>query len=203
DDVLLDVQKVHEPPVPRHRRVDQFVQDLLDPFLDLLVVHLVHDRDPSASGEIIRPRRSRGIHRLSGVFRYDSSIGRKGGARGEDVEGGQVLTLYRVKLSTNVERVALAMAHRGLRAESHYVPFEERAEIRRVSGQDLVPVLVDDGKVVIDSMEIVRYLEEHFPNTPHLYPAEPARKADCLVFIDWFNRVWKRPPNEITAELEK
>ena len=114
-----------------------------------------------------------------------------------------MLTLYRVKLSTNVERVALAMAHKGLRAESIYVPYEERAEIRRVSGQDLVPVLVDDGKVVIDSMEIVRYLDEHFPNTPHLYPAEPARKADCLVFIDWFNRVWKRPPNEITAELEK
>ena len=24
-----------------------------------------------------------------------------------------------------------------------------------------------------------------------------------LLFIDWFNRVWKRPPNEMTEELEK
>ena len=24
-----------------------------------------------------------------------------------------------------------------------------------------------------------------------------------FVFIDWFNRVWKRPPNEIEAELTK
>jgi glutathione S-transferase len=24
-----------------------------------------------------------------------------------------------------------------------------------------------------------------------------------LIFIDWFNRVWKRPPNEIDAEMSK
>jgi glutathione S-transferase len=114
-----------------------------------------------------------------------------------------VLTLYRVKYSTNVERVALALAHKNLRAESVWVPFEDRAEIRRVSGQDLVPVLVDGDRVVIDSMEIVRYLEERFPEAPRLYPEQPARRADCLLFIDWFNRVWKRPPNDMEAELEK
>jgi glutathione S-transferase len=112
--------------------------------------------------------------------------------------------LYRVYLSLNVERVALALAHKGLEAESIEVPYTDRTEVRKVSGQDLVPVLVeDDGTVVCDSMEIVRHLEERYPDTPRLYPADPARKAECLVFIDWFNRVWKRPPNEITAELEK
>ncbi len=114
-----------------------------------------------------------------------------------------MLTLYRVKLSTNVERVALALAHKGLRVESVWVPFDDRTKVRKVSGQDLVPVLVDDGKVVIDSMEIVRYLEERFPGTPPLYPKDAARRADCLLFIDWFNRIWKRPPNEIAVELEK
>ncbi len=114
-----------------------------------------------------------------------------------------MLQFYRVKLSTNAERVALALAHKGLKVESIWIPYEDRSEVRRVSGQDLVPVLVDDGKAVIDSMEIVRYLEERFPNTPLLYPSDLARKADCLLFIDWFNRVWKRPPNEIYAELEK
>ncbi len=114
-----------------------------------------------------------------------------------------MLTLYRLKLSTNVERVALALAHKGLEAESIWVPYDDRALVRKVSGQDLVPVLVDDGKVVIDSMEIVRYLEDRFPGAPQLYPRDAARRADCLLFIDWFNRVWKRPPNEIEAELEK
>ncbi|HMC83262.1 MAG TPA: glutathione S-transferase N-terminal domain-containing protein, partial [Candidatus Polarisedimenticolia bacterium] len=68
-----------------------------------------------------------------------------------------MLQFYRVKLSTNAERVALALAHKGLKVESIWIPYEDRSEVRRVSGQDLVPVLVDDGKAVIDSMEIVRY----------------------------------------------
>ena len=114
-----------------------------------------------------------------------------------------MLTLYRVDMSTNVERVALALAHKGLKAKSVVMPFGERALVRKVSGQDLVPVLVDDGRVVIDSMEIVRYLEEKFTDTPPLYPKDPARRADCLVFIDWFNRVWKRPPNDMEAELTR
>ena len=114
-----------------------------------------------------------------------------------------MLTLYRVEMSTNVERVALALAHKGLKVKSVVMPFGDRTEVRKVSGQDLVPVLVDDGKVVVDSMEIVRYLEEKFADTPPLYPKDPARRADCMVFIDWFNRVWKRPPNDMEAELTK
>ena len=114
-----------------------------------------------------------------------------------------MLTLYRVDLSTNVERVALALAHKGLKVESVVMPFEDRTRVRKVSGQDLVPVLVDDGRVVIDSMEIVRYLEDRFPDSPRLYPKDPGRRAECFVFIDWFNRVWKRPPNDMEAELTK
>ena len=114
-----------------------------------------------------------------------------------------MLTLYRMKWSTNCERVEMALAHKGLKIESIWVKDEDRSAVRKASGQDLVPVLVDDGKVVIDSMEIVRHLEERFPNTPRLYPEPPAPRADCLLFIDWFNRVWKRPPNDMEAELSK
>jgi glutathione S-transferase len=111
-----------------------------------------------------------------------------------------MIRLYRFPLSTNVERVALALAHKGLRIESVLIDPADRAEVRRVSGQDLVPVIDDDGKVVYDSMEIVRYLEERYPDRP-LYPRDPARRAEMLIFIDWFNRVWKRPPNDIEAEM--
>jgi glutathione S-transferase len=114
-----------------------------------------------------------------------------------------VLKLYTVHLSANAERVTLALAHKGLSAETIQVPSDDRTEVRRVSGQDLVPVLVDGERVVFDSMEIVRYLEDRFPGRPSLYPADPARKAECLLFIDWFNRVWKRPPNEMAEEMEK
>jgi glutathione S-transferase len=110
-----------------------------------------------------------------------------------------LIRLYRAPYSTNVERVALALAHKGLAVESVVIDYSDRSVVERVSGQGLVPVLDDDGTIVVDSMEIVRYLDAKVPDPP-LYPADEARRAEMLVFVDWFNRVWKGPPNEIEAE---
>ncbi len=113
-----------------------------------------------------------------------------------------VLTVYRVPFSTNVERVALAAAHKGVALEYVDVPYDDRAAVVRVSGQELVPVLVDGDLVLHDSPAILEHLEERFPEPP-LYPADAARRAEVRVFVDWFNRVWKRPPNLIYDEETK
>jgi glutathione S-transferase len=113
-----------------------------------------------------------------------------------------VIRLYRARFSTNSERVALALAYKGLEAEPVWIEYSDRSQVEAVSGQGLVPVLDYDGEVIADSMEIVRFLEERHPQPP-LFPREPERRAEVLVFVDWFNRVWKRPPNEIEAELSK
>jgi glutathione S-transferase len=113
-----------------------------------------------------------------------------------------VIRLYRARFSTNVERVALALAHKGLEAESVWISYEDRGEVERVSGQGLVPVIVDDGTVVADSMAIVEYLDARYPQAP-LLPSDEARRAEVLLFADWFNRVWKGPPNEIEALLSE
>jgi glutathione S-transferase len=113
-----------------------------------------------------------------------------------------VLTVYRVPFSTNVERVALAAAHKGIELAYVDVPYDDRTEIVRVSGQELVPVLVDGDRVITDSPVILDHLEERFPE-PALYPADPARRAEVRVFVEWFNGVWKRPPNLIAAEEEE
>jgi glutathione S-transferase len=108
--------------------------------------------------------------------------------------------LYRARFSTNVERVALALAHKGLSAESVWIEYSDRSPVEAVSGQGLVPVLIDDdGTVVTESMDIVRYIDERHPDRP-LYPADPARREEILVFIDWFNAVWKVAPNAIEAD---
>jgi glutathione S-transferase len=109
------------------------------------------------------------------------------------------LRLYRFSFSTNVERVALALAHKGLDVESVWIDPADRSEVMRLSGQELVPVLVDGDRVVSDSTAILEHLEERFPERP-LYPADPARRTELRLFVDWFNRVWKRPPNLIVAE---
>lgn len=111
----------------------------------------------------------------------------------------RVLRVYRIPFSTNVERVSLALAHKGLDVEWEDVDPADRGPVERLSGQPLVPVLVHDERVLADSTVILHYLEELQPEPP-LFPRDDARRAELEVFLDWFNRVWKRPPNEIEAE---
>ncbi len=113
-----------------------------------------------------------------------------------------MMRLYRIPYSTNVERVALALAHKGLEVESVWVDPNDRSVVERVSGQRLVPVIDDDCTIYADSTLILAYLEASYPDPP-LYPRNPARRAELEIFIDWFNRVWKRPPNAIETELRQ
>jgi glutathione S-transferase len=113
-----------------------------------------------------------------------------------------VITLYRAPFSTNVQRVAIALALKGLEVESVVISYEDRSPVEAVSGQGLVPVIVDDGDVIADSTRILRYLDERYPQ-PALFPTEPARRAELDVFLEWFNEVWKYPPNAMERELEK
>ena len=61
-------------------------------------------------------------------------------------------------------------------------------------------MLEHDGAVVVDSTEIIRYLERLQPE-PCLWPTDAARATELDVFLDWFNRLWKAWPNQIEAEL--
>ena len=60
----------------------------------------------------------------------------------------------------------------------------------------------DQGIVVTDSTRILLYLEKQYPQ-PALFPAEPTRRAELELFVDWFNRVWKRWPNTIERDSRR
>lgn len=113
-----------------------------------------------------------------------------------------MLRVHRIPYSTNVERVALAAGHKGLPVEWVDHDVTDRTAIRSLSGQDLVPVMELDGEVMVDSMAIVERIERLAPERP-LYPADPAALARLGVFVEWFNEVWKVPPNLIAAEWER
>jgi glutathione S-transferase len=113
-----------------------------------------------------------------------------------------VIRLYRAEWSTNCERVGLALAFKGLEAESVVIDYSDRSEVERVSGQGLVPVIEVDGEVVNDSTAILRWLEGRY-REPRLFPTDPARRAEVDVFIDWFNEVWKRTANALEEEMER
>ncbi|HET8537292.1 MAG TPA: glutathione S-transferase family protein, partial [Solirubrobacteraceae bacterium] len=111
------------------------------------------------------------------------------------------LRVHRVPFSTNVERIALAAAHKQIAVEWVDHDEQNRSAIRALSGQDFVPVAEIDGRVISDSPVILRELERVAPDPP-LWPAEPARRAEADVFVDWFNRVWKVAPNRLADEPE-
>jgi glutathione S-transferase len=113
-----------------------------------------------------------------------------------------MIRVYSTPYSTNCERIALAAAFKGVAVEWLEVPYDDRAAVEAVSGQRLVPVLVDDGLVLPDSPAILRWLEEQHPEPP-LWPLERRQRAEADVFVDWFNHVWKRAPNLLYDEVTK
>jgi glutathione S-transferase len=111
--------------------------------------------------------------------------------------------LVRAPHSTNVERVALALAHKGVTdVESVVIDYSDRSKAIELSGQGLVPVFVDDdGTVVADSRRILRHLEATRPDPP-LFPEDPCRRSGLEVFMEWFDEVWKGPPNAMADAID-
>jgi glutathione S-transferase len=109
------------------------------------------------------------------------------------------LRVHRVPYSTNVERVALACGHKGLAVEWVDHDPADRAGLRALSGQELVPVAETPDGILTDSPVILEWIEQAHPEPP-LLPADPARRAEVRTFTDWFNLVWKRAPNALVAD---
>lgn len=112
-----------------------------------------------------------------------------------------MLTIYRAPYSTNCERVALAMALKRLEVDEEVViSYEDRSAVEEVSGQGLVPVLVDDGFAIADSQRILRHLERVAPE-PRIYPESGVPAARVRVFSEWFDAAWKLEPNLLEHEI--
>ncbi len=111
------------------------------------------------------------------------------------------IRVHRIAFSTNVERVALAAAHKGVPVEWVDVDPADRSAVVALSGQDLVPVMeTPEGAVVADSMAIVEWLESHVAR-PALWPPDACSRARADIAVEWFNGVWKAPPNAIADAL--
>jgi len=79
---------------------------------------------------------------------------------------------YRVRIALNLKRVAYQIeAVDLLKAEEQQAPYAE------LNPQKLVPALAHDGRILYQSMAILEYLEESFPE-PALLPPEPETRAE-------------------------
>ncbi|MGH7075153.1 MAG: glutathione S-transferase family protein [Stellaceae bacterium] len=96
-----------------------------------------------------------------------------------------MLELYHAGLTTCSRKSRLCLKEKGLPYKSHYIrldKFEHHTpEYLKLNPNGLVPTLVHDGKVVIESGVINEYVDEVFPEVP-LRPSDPLTRARMRVF---------------------
>ncbi|MEM6851443.1 MAG: glutathione S-transferase family protein [Pseudomonadota bacterium] len=119
-----------------------------------------------------------------------------------------MLALYHSPYSTCSQKVRLCLAEKGLDYEKRDVDLARQEHLTEaylaLNPNGVVPTLVHDDAVVIDSSVICEYLDEVFPETP-LSPASAAGRADMRAWMRYSEEVPTtaiRPPsfNKIFAK---
>lgn len=98
------------------------------------------------------------------------------------------LRLYGMRFCPYVQRVRIALNAKGLPYDEVLVDLKNKPEwLFKMHPKGLVPVLDTGDKVVIESLDIVEFLEENYPK-PALY-TNPARKAEDKALVEKFGKV--------------
>lgn len=100
--------------------------------------------------------------------------------------------LYNAPQSTCSQKVRISLWEKGLRfSETKLDLFKGDQltdEYKKLNLNGVVPTLVHDDEVIIDSSVIIEYLDEQFPEPP-LSPATPAGRAHMREWMRFFEEV--------------
>jgi len=80
-------------------------------------------------------------------------------------------------------RTRMALAHKGLSAETIPWCFTDKPAIAP-HGSEKVPVLLDDDTAVVDSWTIANHLEDRYPDRPSLFGCEGGRAVGRM--LNWW-----------------
>jgi glutathione S-transferase len=132
-----------------------------------------------------------------------------------DSRGGQlrknagVLTLYDAERCPYCVRVRIVLAEKALEWEKVAVDLDDRpAWIYEKNPLGRVPVLEEDGLVLPESVVIMAYLDERYPEPP-LLPEDAAERALARLLVERFHRLGdpyykvRRGDESARAELEE
>jgi len=97
-----------------------------------------------------------------------------------------MLELYHGGHTTCSRKARLCLTEKGLAYTSHFLNlrgFEQHAPAYlKLNPNGVVPTLIDDGEVVVDSMLINEYLDEKYDQHTRLRPTNPLDKARMRVW---------------------
>lgn len=96
----------------------------------------------------------------------------------------RAVRLYQIPFSHNCVKVRRVLDLKGLGYETVDINPASRRGVKRVSGQELVPVLVENGNSVSGSTAILLAVEERHPEPP-LLPSDTHERAECVVLMHW------------------
>ena len=124
-----------------------------------------------------------------------------------------MLVLWQLAYSHFSEKVRWALDYKGIAHERRdLLPGLHIPRTLLLTRQKKLPVLEIDGRRICDSTAIIAALEERFPDSPRLYPADPAARARALALEDdldeelgphirraWFYELLQHPDYAATA----
>jgi glutathione S-transferase len=97
------------------------------------------------------------------------------------------INLFHYSQSNCAMRIRIALLEKGLPWTSHYINLDTQDNLTdeyfRIHPHGLVPSLVHDGEIVYESSDILRYLEEKYPE-PSLIPTDPEQQAEMEEWLD-------------------
>lgn len=103
-----------------------------------------------------------------------------------------MLTLYNNAYSTCSQKVRLCLAEKGVDWTDRQINFRNNEHLApdylKLNPNGVVPTLVHDDAVVIDSSVIMEYLDEVFPE-PAMAPRNAAGRADLRAWLRYFEEV--------------
>ena len=112
-----------------------------------------------------------------------------------------MLELYHWITSTCSKRVRICLAEKDLEWESHHIRLDRGEQLApdyvKMNPNGVVPTMVHDGRVLIESMFIMEYLDDVFPDPP-LRPADPYERAQMRIWMDRCEHVLHKSVNVIS-----
>ncbi|MFA0475237.1 glutathione S-transferase family protein [Vibrio breoganii] len=103
----------------------------------------------------------------------------------KSVESLKGLHLYHTGFSNCAMRVRLALEEKGLAWESHPINLQKGEQLTKeyigINPNAVVPTLVDEGVVIIDSADIIDYIDQHYASGS----LRPQSKQDESQMYEW------------------